>query len=333
MATLKNFPMKDQLKGESIDGRPAENMRFDCVDVAFAAAIQYLTGKPCTGDELKDAEYGESYKNAGTALWRYVDNQSDRARAVYGVSAEAFNSTDTVALIHQARAWLRQGFPVIATIPSAWDTAHTQAQLAKPGFSTHVVVFYTEDGKAMGAMNPWGGKLLAEPDAWWKDRLCYGQVWKIYKEKEVATATTGVPTGWKDDGTTLTAPNGVKVIRGFRAYVLANKWDKSNWPLVAEYSSNSIEPGNPSIGAGVRQDFRWMSLGWTEAKDVYVIWTGQDFLALRQQLADALKMVEDLKAHASNPAAVVLTPQQKEDLANMAALRTTLASMLDGKAE
>lgn len=104
------------------------------------------------------------------------------------------------------------------------------------------------------------------------------------------TTTTTVPTGWKDDGTVLTAPNGVKVVRGFRTYVLANKWNTDNWPQAPEYTSSSVEPGNPSIGAGSRQDFRWSSLGWTSAKNVYGIWLGQDFVTLTKQLADALAM-------------------------------------------
>ena len=321
MTTLANFPMKDQRSEKTLDGNPPENGNYDCVPTSLAAAIQYLTGKPCSGDELKDAEYGQAYKG-GTALRNYVDNAADRARAVYGVTAESFNSTSTVELIHQARAWLRQGFPVIATIPSQWNTGHTEAELVKPNFSSHVVVFYTEDGTHLGAMNPWGGFEQAEPDEWWSQRLCYGQVWKIYKEAQVATS--GVPTGWKDDGKTLTAPNGVAVVRGFRDWVLANKWDKDNWPLVAEYVSASVEPGNASIGPGSRQDFRWSSLGWTQKRNVYSIWLGQDVVALRKQLADALTMIDELKKHAESPSGVVLTQQQKDALTAFAALQQAL---------
>lgn len=343
MATLANFPMKNQLTAPAgpldADGIN-DNPRFNCVDESLAAAIQYLTGKTVYGEELKDAEYGDKYQG-GTALRVYVDNATDRARAKYGVTAEAFNSTDTTKLISQARAWIRAGYPVIVTIPSAWGTAHTQAQLAKPSFSTHVVCLYSEFGgnskmaSSLTAMNPWGGVSQAEFDTWWKDRLCYGQVWRIYKEEAVATTTTkGVPTGWKDDGKTLVAPNGVPVKMGFRDWVLAHAWDANNWPLAAEsvISSGSIEPGNASIGPGSRQDFRLTSLGWTSSRNVYVIYVGQDIRALQTQLHDALVLVEDLKQHAANPAAVVLSAQQKEDLANMAALRATLASMLDGKA-
>lgn len=148
------------------------------------------------------------------------------------------------------------------------------------------------------------------------------------QEAPVATApaTKGVPSGWKDDGKTLTAPNGVVVVQGFRDWVLAHAWDAKNTPLAKEavISSGSIEPGNAAVGPGSRQDFRFGSLGWTQAWNVYEIAVGQDIVALEKSLAAALAMVEDLKQHASQPGAVVLTQQQKDDLAAMAALRLTL---------
>lgn len=102
--------------------------------------------------------------------------------------------------------------------------------------------------------------------------------------------TLGVPQGWTDDGTTLVAPNKVQVVKGFRQYILTHAWDKDDYPLQPEFASSSIEPGNASIGAGSRQDFRMSSLGWTTAKGVYKIWVGQDIIALRPaqaQLATA----------------------------------------------
>lgn len=105
----------------------------------------------------------------------------------------------------------------------------------------------------------------------------------------------GVPTGWSDDGTTLVAPNKVPVVKGFRARVLTGPWDARDWPLAAEYGSDSIEPGNPAIGAGTRQDFRMTSLGWTESRGVYRIWTGQDLRALSAQVADLERQLAALK--------------------------------------
>ena len=95
----------------------------------------------------------------------------------------------------------------------------------------------------------------------------------------------GIPEGWHDNGATLVAPNGVAVVRGFREWILAHPWDAMNYPLAVERTLPSIEPGNPSIGAGSRQDFRMTSLGWTTSKNVYVIWVGQDIVALQTQVA------------------------------------------------
>lgn len=100
--------------------------------------------------------------------------------------------------------------------------------------------------------------------------------------------SVSVPSGWKDDGTVLTAPNAVPITLGFREEVLnwPGGWESLNVPLEAAQSLLSVEPGNPAIGAGTRQDFRWRSLGWTSSKGVYVIWVGQDVLALEKEVSD-----------------------------------------------
>ena len=101
--------------------------------------------------------------------------------------------------------------------------------------------------------------------------------------------SVNIPTGWTDDGTTLKAPNGIPVVQGFRDWVLNHTWESINYPLAPEVviTTGSIEPGNPSIGPGSRQNFRLTSLGWTTAKNVYVIWVGQDIVALEKELANA----------------------------------------------
>jgi hypothetical protein len=94
-----------------------------------------------------------------------------------------------------------------------------------------------------------------------------------------------VPNGWHDDGVTLTAPNNVPVVKGFRTFILNNPWTDYNYPLHPEYVTSSVEPGNPAIGAGSRQDFRLGSLGYTTSKGVYQVWIGQDYEALQAQVA------------------------------------------------
>jgi GH25 family lysozyme M1 (1,4-beta-N-acetylmuramidase) len=96
-----------------------------------------------------------------------------------------------------------------------------------------------------------------------------------------------IPTGWTDDGTTLKAPNGIAVVRGFRDYVLAHNWDANNWPLQAEQGRTPLELSNPSLGGGTAQDFRYTTLEWTSSKGVFVAWTGVELQALRAALLAA----------------------------------------------
>ena len=91
----------------------------------------------------------------------------------------------------------------------------------------------------------------------------------------------GVPTGWKDDGKTLTAPNGVPVVQGFREYVLENNWDAGNVPLQPEAGRNPLEDSNPSLGGGTWQPFRWTVLEWTADRGVFVAWCGQELAYMR----------------------------------------------------
>lgn len=95
-----------------------------------------------------------------------------------------------------------------------------------------------------------------------------------------------VPAGWHDDGIgTLTGPNGVTVVRGFRVYVLTHAWDKENWPLAVETARDPVEDSNPALGSGTWQPFRWSVLEWTAARGVFPAWVGQELVKARQELA------------------------------------------------
>ena len=81
--------------------------------------------------------------------------------------------------------------------------------------------------------------------------------------------------------------------------------------------AGSIEPGSASIGPGSRQNFRKTSLGWTQKMGVYVIWVGQDVVALESQLAAANQHVAQLEAQVQQlqdqpaPAPVTTPPDPK----------------------
>jgi N-acetyl-anhydromuramyl-L-alanine amidase AmpD len=127
--------------------------------------------------------------------------------------------------------------------------------------------------------------------------------------------TMGVPNGWHDDGKTLTAPNGVYVTDGFRQWVLAHSWDAGNLPLMNASALTPVEQGNPSLGSGTVQPFRLCVLAWTQAKGVYVMWVGQEYVALHQVLHKALTDLNASQAQVKALQAQLLAAQNSGPLA------------------
>jgi hypothetical protein len=105
-----------------------------------------------------------------------------------------------------------------------------------------------------------------------------------------------VPAGWHDDGKTLTAPNGHRVVLGFRDYVLTHAWHPENVPLEEEEGRNPLEESNPSLGGGTRQVFNWIMLEWTPARGVFVAWIGKELLRLRADKDALSAQVASLEA-------------------------------------
>jgi hypothetical protein len=69
-----------------------------------------------------------------------------------------------------------------------------------------------------------------------------------------------IPVGWHDDGKTLTAPNGHKIVLGFRDKVMAG-WEASDMPLEEEHAA---------VPVGTEQIFTRTTLEWTPASGVQV---------------------------------------------------------------
>lgn len=115
-----------------------------------------------------------------------------------------------------------------------------------------------------------------------------------------------IPSGWKDNNSILTAPNGVSVRAGFRDHVLSNNWNADNWPLQAEEASNPLEISNPSLGNGTWQPFRWTVLEWNTTRNVFEMWTGQELLTTRKQ-------VVSLQQQLATANAQIATLQQQLD--------------------
>ncbi len=114
---------------------------------------------------------------------------------------------------------------------------------------------------------------------------------------------SGIPGGWHDDGKTLTAPNGHKVVLGFRDFILSHPWNPSDMPLEEEVYPNPLEESNPSLGGGSQQVFNLTMLEYTRSKGVFVAYVGQELQfvradrnKLRTQLATAQQQLTTLQA-------------------------------------
>ncbi len=104
-----------------------------------------------------------------------------------------------------------------------------------------------------------------------------------------ATTMPGIPAGWKDDGKTLTAPNGHKVVLGFRAHILTNMWNPGNVPQEEEHHQDPLEQFfNQANNTGQQQVFLYSVLNYNSSRGVYEMGVGNEFLGLRKALA-ALK--------------------------------------------
>ena len=124
---------------------------------------------------------------------------------------------------------------------------------------------------------------------------------------------TMVPQGWTDTNGVLTAPNGVKVVHGFRDWVLSHIWDPENYPLGAEFGTSLLEASNPSLGGGSQQLFRWTMLGYTTQRGVFVEWSVIELAFCRQQVQSKAAQIQQLQAQAQTDAAQIA--QLKAELA------------------
>lgn len=125
-----------------------------------------------------------------------------------------------------------------------------------------------------------------------------------------------VPTGWKDTGATLTAPNGHTVTLGFRDYILSHQWDSNNWPLEEAHAQDPLELSNPSLGHGTQQVFKTTVLEWTPSGGVFVAWVGQELLKMRALLAQ------------NKPETPVVVPNTQAAISTIQAVTTALQSAI-----
>ena len=144
--------------------------------------------------------------------------------------------------------------------------------------------------------------------------------------------STSIPAGWKDDGKTLTAPNGIAVVSGFRDYILSHNWDAGDLPVAVEAARSPLEISDPALGSGTFQCFYWIMLEWTQARGVFVAYVGKELAATRALLmtlgAQVAQLETELATLKAAPVVPPLSPGSSEALgaALIAALKAALAA-------
>jgi hypothetical protein len=280
MVTLANYPIVSQLTGITSNQQPSENDQFDCVAATLGSMVLYYRKKTqwdatLNPDMLKDSAYGQGFVG-GTSAINYTSVLNHLGFKLYAIEA---TGAQLVASIHDQ---IKKGIPCAITEPDPY---------ARPELGwSHVCAAFGEDssGHSIRRMDPYIAKFIDDPDSWYVNNLQFNQIWCIEPK---GGHMTGVPTGWKDDGTTLTAPNGVHVVKGFRDFILDNGWEADDWPLGPEYGAAPLEQSNPTLGtgsvvSGSRLDCRWKSLCWRSDKNmVYFSWNGVELDWYRKQHA------------------------------------------------
>lgn len=309
--TLPGFPLLSQLHEPTTDGYPDENARWNCVPASLAAGLMYLTGKQFDGDALKDATYGQNYQGA----------QAARAYTGYcarqGVALAPFDSADRGALVSRIHADLLRGHPVVLTMPSQWGIP--PADPLHPSGSTHVGIACGYGPSAIRVMNSWGGFWHDGTDDYWRARLCYGEIWILSNTNEGATSNMAVPAGWKDDGATITAPNGHTVKLGFAQYIRAHPWTAGDQPLEEEQSVAQVLHEDARWGRGARQLFVRSGLFWGASPDKAVapapivgeIPMGIELRTVERDLASAHDALQHAQSQIATLEAQIATLQQQ----------------------
>lgn len=246
--------------GDAISGPIIDSIRADMV-------ARKLFDHGCTLSELDiENRIGKGRQSYFPSAWRWRSPQDpDVIRP--GIYANAGH----VGLVCQVQAAYKLPYN------EAGVNVHFIALLGQDTVTGEIAIGNGDDVMALNANNGHG---KAVPIRW----ISWSQLWAagpsgllgIYNAG--GPFPVGIPNGWTDDGTTLKAPNGIGIVRGFRNYVLSHGWDPNNYPLEIERAASPVERSNPSLGAGSVQTFRYDRLAWTSKMGVYMSWIGQELL-------------------------------------------------------
>jgi hypothetical protein len=297
MAALNGFPLVSQRTTVTGDGRPSENALYDCVAACVDAMCRYWLHTPENSifnpDHFKDVAYGENWKNDGTDAARYVDYCKTLGINLYSVKATS--AMEAITLAHE---YIEKGIPATFTELDPY----VDTNLAQYAGWTHACCWFADDNNGLTALDPFIGKALYKTNGAWASVLRSNQLWIAEKEASMS----GIPQGWRDDGTTLVSPSSVQggpdvhITGLIRDYVLAHNWDYRNVAMSPAEHKDQLELSNSSLGPGWQQTFRWSMLGVPDsgplAGKVIWEWLGQELEYLRGLYAQAQAEIAQLKA-------------------------------------
>jgi GH25 family lysozyme M1 (1,4-beta-N-acetylmuramidase) len=265
--------------------------------------------KTTEGTSYTDPTYAANRANAKAAgiqsLWHYhfarpdtgnnPVNEANFQRSVIGeigandlvvLDFEVNDSRATAEWAYQFLAQQEQSYPGQVAIYAS--TAYILERLQDPRLSVFKLwlASWTYDPASRPACpSPWTNYIALQ----YSDRATVpGIAGSVDADIFLGESLMTIPVGWHDDGHTLTAPNGIQVVQGFRSHILNSNWHPDNIPLQAAQGLSQLELSNPSLGTGVWQPFNWTVLEWVKSTNTVIeAYAGKELLATRKALAAA----------------------------------------------
>ncbi|MBA2394386.1 MAG: N-acetylmuramoyl-L-alanine amidase [Ktedonobacteraceae bacterium] len=237
------------------------------------------------------------------------------------------------------QAWLRAGYPLIVAVaePCIHDL-DLNDNVPYPWTPTgnHIIVltgldgdnFYARDTANIIAPNT----LRPGPRRYDAHAMARGLVsatavvpsWLPIPTKDIdpnsPPLTVGINdlAGWHDDGTTLTASNGIKVVKGFRVKILSSTWDAGNVPYEPEHPMNGEYTALQMGTEGSGQLFRDCYLRWTPQHGVYFDRLGNALSVYIQLNKELQTKIDTLTRElATKSVATPLTPEVLQTIAQV----------------
>jgi hypothetical protein len=121
----------------------------------------------------------------------------------------------------------------------------------------------------------------------------WNELWNYLK----AGGKMTLPTGWTDDGTTLSC-NGFKVTAGFRKRILAGlqagTWRGDDMPCEEEHPADPLEYSNPQLKPGNKLRCLYSTLEYNTDKGVFQAYTGPELIYLEKLVLQQKAEIEAL---------------------------------------